>query len=100
MDQNDDEYKLPWKVQDATGLNAVTDSSDSDENPAARKEPITDTQTLKEPIKESHLGKRVCHSDGGSTDMDPVVTEFDFIGQGGPWAINGGTHTQSIIQGS
>ena len=31
--------------------------------------------------------------------MDPVVTEFDFIGQGGPWAISGGTHTQSIIQG-
>ena len=31
--------------------------------------------------------------------MDPVVTELDFIGQGGPWAISEGTHTQSIIQG-
>ena len=31
--------------------------------------------------------------------MDPIVTEFDFIGQGGPRAISGGTHTQSIIQG-
>ena len=31
--------------------------------------------------------------------MDPVVIEFDFIGQGGPPAISGGTHTQSIIQG-
>ena len=31
--------------------------------------------------------------------MDPVVTELDFIGQGRPRAISGGTHTQSIIQG-
>ena len=31
--------------------------------------------------------------------MDPVVTEFDFIGPGGPRAISGGRHTQSIIQG-
>ena len=66
---------------------------------AVRKEPITDTQTLKEPIKVSHLGKRVRHSESGSTDMDSVVTEFDFIGQGGPRAISGETHTQSIIQG-
>ena len=60
----DDDYKSPWKIKNATvakGLNAITDSSDLDENPAARKEPITDTQTLKEPIKGSHLGKRVCH---------------------------------------
>ena len=72
--QDDDDYKSPWKIKDATGLNAVTDSSDSDENPAARKEPITDTQTLKTPIKGSHLGKRVCHSENGSTDMDPIFT--------------------------
>ena len=38
----DDDYKSPWKIEDATGLKAVTDSSDSDEKPAARKEPITD----------------------------------------------------------
>ena len=31
--------------------------------------------------------------------MDPVVTELNYIGQGGPWAISGVTHTQSIIQG-
>ena len=31
MAQDDDEYKLPWKIQDATYLNAVTDSSDSGE---------------------------------------------------------------------
>ena len=30
---------------------------------------------------------------------NPVVTELDFIGQGGPRAISGGTHTQSIIEG-
>ena len=46
----DDDYKSPWKIKDATvatGLNAITDSSDSDEKPAARKKPITDTQILK-----------------------------------------------------
>ena len=31
--------------------------------------------------------------------MNPVVTELDFIGQGGPRDISRGTHTQSIIQG-
>ena len=31
--------------------------------------------------------------------MDPIVTEYEFIVQGGPRAIMGGTHTQSIIQG-
>ena len=31
--------------------------------------------------------------------MDPIVTGFGIIGQGGPLAISGGTHTQSIIQG-
>ena len=55
---------LPWKIKDATvatGFKMVTYSSDSDEKTAARKEPITDTQTLKEPIKGSHLGKRFRH---------------------------------------
>ena len=99
LSQEDDDYTPPWKIKDAEGLKAVTDSSDSGEiNFAARKEPITDTKTLKEPISGSHLGKRVRHSESGSTNMDPVVTEFDFIGQGGPWAISGGSHTQSIIQ--
>ena len=44
MDQDDDEYKSPWK-EDAAGLKAVTDSSDLGEitfkKPAARKEPQT-----------------------------------------------------------
>ena len=73
----DDDYKPPWKIKDATvatGLKTVTYSSDSDENPAARKKPIRDTQTLKEPIKGSHLGKRVCNSEDGPTNMDPIVT--------------------------
>ena len=102
--QEYDDYKSPWK-EDAAGLKAVADSSDSGKitfaarNPVARKEPITDTQTLKEPIKGSHLGKIVCHSESESTDMDPIVTEFGFIGKGGPRAISGESHTQIIIQG-
>ena len=77
LTQEDDDYKSPWK-EDAVDLKAVTDSSDSGEiafkKPAARKEPIKDTQTLKEPIRGSHLGKIVRHSESGSTDMDPVIT--------------------------
>ena len=98
----DDDYKSPWKIKDATvatGLNAITDSSDLDEDPASRKEPITDAQTLKEPIKGYHLGNRVSHSEDGYTDMDPIVTGFGILGQGGPRGISGGSHTQSIIQG-
>ena len=30
---------------------------------------------------------------------NPVVTELDFIGKGGPRAISGETHTQIIIEG-
>ena len=88
----DDDYKLPWKIKDATvatGLNAITYSSDSDEKPAARKEPITDTQNLKQPIKGSQLGKIVRHSEDGPTDMDPIITGFGIIGQGGSQAISG-----------
>ena len=77
----------------------ITYSSDSDKKPAARKEPMKDTQTIKEPIKGSHLGKRVRHSIDVPTDMDPVVTGFGIIGQGGSRNISGGSHTQSIFQG-
>ena len=31
--------------------------------------------------------------------MDPVVTGFGIIGQGGSRTISGGSHTQSIVQG-
>ena len=88
----DDEYKSPWKTKDAkfaTGLKTVTYPSDSDEKPAVRKEPI----------KGSHLGKIVRNSDDGPTNMDPIVTGFSIIGQGGSRAISGGSHNQSIIQG-
>ena len=60
----DDDYKLPWENRDATvatGLRTVTYSSDLDKKPAARKEPIKDTKTIKEPIKGSHLSNRVSH---------------------------------------
>ena len=95
--------------------------SDLDKNPAARKEPIKDTPTLKTPITGSYLGKILCQSESGPTDMspvvkepltlienpfkpeplaeNPVVTELDFIGKGGPRAVNWVTHTQSIIEG-
>ena len=49
MVQNDD-YKSPWKNKDATvatGFKTVTYSIDSDKKPAARNEPIRDTQTKK-----------------------------------------------------
>ena len=77
----------------------VTYSSDLDKNPAARKEPIKDTQTLKEPIKGSHLGKRVRNSEDGPTNIDPIVTGFGIIGQAGSRTISSGIHTQSIVQG-
>ena len=98
----DDDYKSPWKSKDATvatGFKTVTYSSDSDEKPATRKDPITDTQNLKEPIKGSHHGKIVRHSEYGPTDMDPIVTGFGIIGRGGSRDISGGSHTQNIIQG-
>ena len=64
----DDDYKSLWKIKDATvttGLKTVTYSIDSDEKPTARNDPIKDTPTLKEPIKGSHLGKRVRNSEDG-----------------------------------
>ena len=104
-------------------FNIPVTESDLDKKHAARKEPIKDTPTLKAPITGSHFGKRLCQSESGPTDMipvvtepltltenpfnpdpltlteNPVVTELDFIGQGGPWDNSGGTHTQSIIEG-
>ena len=118
LTHEDDGYSSSWKG-DVVGFAAVTDSSDSgeitfkipatesdlDRKPVARKEPIKDTSILKAPITGSHLGKRLRQSASGPADTNPVVTEnpvvieLDFIGQGGPQAISGGTHTQSIIKG-
>ena len=68
-----------------------------------KKRAKKDTPILKAPIRGSHLSKILRQSESGPTDMNPVVnpvvTELDFIGQGGPRAINGGTHNQSIIEG-
>ena len=97
-----------------------------DKKPAARKDPIKDTPSLKAPITKSHPGKRLRQSESEPTDMipvdmrsvvteslaitdnpfdtvtlteNPIVTELNVIGQGGSRAVIGGTHTQSIIEG-
>ena len=98
----DDDYKLPWEnkyATAATGLRMITYSSDLDKKPAARKEPIKDTQTIKEPIKGPHIGKRVHHSIDGLTNMGPVITGVGIIGQGGSRTIIGVSHIQRIFQG-
>ena len=93
-----------------------------DKKPAEKIDPIKDTPSLKEPITTSYLGKRLCQSESElPVDMrpihqflsisknpfttetlteNPVVTELNVIGKGGPGAVVGGTHTQSIIDGS
>ena len=89
----DDDYKLPWENKDATvatGLRTITYSSDSDKKPSARKEPIKDTQSIKEPIKGPHISKIILHSMDGPTNMDPVLTGVGIIGQGGSRTIRGG----------
>ena len=58
-----------------TSVKIPVKERDMDKNPAARQEPIKDTPTLKTPITGSHLGKRLCQSKSGPTDMIPVVTE-------------------------
>ena len=85
-------------------------------------DPIKDTSSLKEPITTSYLKKRLRQAESElpvdmrpihqlssisknpfSTETlteSPVVTELNVIGKGGPRAIESGTHTQSIIDGS
>ena len=63
-------------------------------------EPIKDTQTIKEPITDgTHIVDRVSYLQDGTTNMDPVVTGVQIIGQGGPRTISGGSISQRIIQG-
>ena len=93
-----------------------------DRKPAAKIDPIKDTPSLKEPITTSCLGKILRQAESElPVDMrpihqlsyisknpfntetltkNPVVTEHNVIGQGGTWAVVGGTHTQIIIDGS
>ena len=89
-----------------------------DRKPAANIDPIKDTPSLN---TTSYLGKRLRQAESElPVDMrlihqlssisenpfntetlteNPVVTELNVIGQGGSWAVIGGTHTQSIIDG-
>ena len=53
----------------------LVDMENLDKKPAVRKYPIKDTPTLKAPITESYLGKRLRQSESETTDMIPVVTE-------------------------
>ena len=93
-----------------------------DRKTAAKINPIKDTPSLKEPIKTSYLGKRLCQAESERpVDMrpihqlssisknlfntetlteNPVVTELNVIGQGGSRAVIKGTHTQIIMTGS
>ena len=86
-----------------------------DKNPAARKDPIKDTPTLRAPITEYCPGKRLHQSESGPNEMipvvtkplaitenpfnieplteNPIVTELNVIGQGGSRAVIRGTHT-------
>ena len=89
-----------------------------DRKPAAKIDPIKDTPSLN---TISYLGKILRQAESElPVDMrqihqlssisinpfstqtlteSPVVTELNVIGQGGPRAIESGTHTQSIIEG-
>ena len=51
----------------------LADMENLDKKPAARKDPIKYTPTLKTPITEYYLGKRIRQSESGPTDMRPVV---------------------------
>ena len=53
----------------------LIDMENLDKKPAARKDSIKDTPTLKAPITTSYLGKILRQSESGPTDMRPVVTE-------------------------
>ena len=103
----DDDYKSPWKNKDATVATSLPtvnnplddtgytylnsyDTSDLDKNPKARKEPIKDTKTIKDPIKIPHLVNRVRYLMDGPTNMEPVLTGVGITGQGGPRTISGG----------
>ena len=87
MTQEDD-YKLPWKEKDATTVNNTlddtgfiflnslqNDTSDLSKQVETSMEPIKDTQTIKEPIKEdTHIVDRVPYLQYGPTNVELVVT--------------------------
>ena len=112
----EDYYKLPWKNKDWTDATTVnnalddtgytfldsyqTDTSDSSKQVETSKEPIKDTQTIKESIiDDTHIVNRSSYLQDGPTNMDTVLTGVGIIGQRGPQTISGGSISQSIIKG-
>ena len=74
--------------------------NDSSKQVDTSMDPIKYTQTIKEPITDdTHIVNRVYYLQDGPTNMDPVVTGFGIVGQGGPRTISGRSISQSIIQG-
>ena len=60
---------------DSDKFKKLLTESDLDKKPEASKDPIKDNPTLKSTITGSYLGKRLCQSESGPTDMRPVVRE-------------------------
>ena len=92
-----DDYKSHWKNKDATDATTInnalydtvytfldsyqTDTSDSSKQFETSKDPIKDTQTIKEPIiDDTHIVNRCCYLQDGPTNMDPVLTRVRIIG--------------------
>ena len=93
-----DEYKWPWKDEDATTVNdTVNDTAYTflnycnDDTSDSSKQ----VKTSKYPIKDTHLHD----TSVGTTYVDPVVTGVEIILQGGPRAISRGSITQGMIHG-
>ena len=87
----EDDYKSPWKNNDATDATTVNntlddtvftflnlyqdDTSDLSKQVESSMEPIKDTQTSKEPITDdTHIFDRCLYLQDGPTNMDPVLT--------------------------
>ena len=111
-----DDYKSTWKnkyATDATTVNNAlddtgytfldsyhTDTSDSSKKVETSKEPIKDTQTIKEPITyDTHIFDRCRYVQDGPTNMGPIITRVGIIGQIEPRTISRGSISQSIIKG-
>ena len=107
MNQVDD-YKSPWKnkvVTDATTVNNALDdtgytflnsfqddTSNLIKQVETSKEPIKDTQTIKETISDyTHIVDRCCYLQDGPTNMDLVLTGVGIIVQRGPQTISWGS---------
>ena len=100
----EDDYKLPWKYEDATMVNDTLkytvyiflnsfndDISDSSKQVETSKEPIKDTHTSKDPITDTHIIDRVRYLQDGPTNVDPFITGVRIIGQEVLRAICGGS---------